>query len=79
MTVVPLMLPLVNTAPVRVLLVKLAAPSSVTTTPALGNVAVEERPIPPKVVGKMPVTAAGCDRSMALNEGVAPSCGTVKL
>ena len=50
-----------------------------TTTPELGKVAVEVRPIPPRVVGKIPVTAALCDKFMAPNEGVPPSLGITKV
>ena len=74
----PSVLP-VRVAPARVLLVRVSVASRVTIVPALGNTAVELMPVPPLLVGKVPVTAAVCDRLMAANVGMPPPAGTVKL
>ena len=55
----PAIVPVLMVGAVSVLLVRLAAPASVTITPALGNVADELIPVPPKLAGSSPVTAAG--------------------
>ena len=71
--------PPLTSGAVNVLLVKVSVASRVTTTPVAGKVAVELRPVPPTEVGKMPVTAAGCDKLSALKDGAPPPLGTVKL
>ena len=50
----------------NVLLVNVSAAVSVTTTPLAGYVAVELTPVPPSPVGKIPVTAAACDKLSAV-------------
>ena len=75
----PLMVLAEMTELLSVLLVKVAGPASVTTTPDVGKVAVEFTPVPPAVVAKVPVTAADCDRSRAPKDGVPPPAGTRKL
>ena len=37
-----------------------------TMTPVLGKVAFEVIPVPPRVLGRIPVTAADCAKSIAL-------------
>ena len=74
--------PLINDAPVivlavtipplRTLLVSVAEPASVTTTPVTGKVADELIPVPPREVGNNPVTAAGCARFNAPKAGAPP-------
>ena len=75
----PVKVPPVITGLVKVLLVKVWLASAVTTTPDAGNVAVEFTPIPPRFVGKIPVTAVGCARFTALKYGEPPLDGTVRL
>ena len=53
----PFIVPAVMTGLVSVLLVRVAVPTSVRTTPELGKVAVEDMPIPPLLVCKIPLTA----------------------
>ena len=55
----PLIVLAVTIPPLRTLLVSVAEPASVTTTPVTGKVAVEFMPVPPAEVGSNPVTAAG--------------------
>ena len=62
-----------------VLLVRVSVAVRVTTTPDVGNTAVELTPVPPSPVGKIPVTAADCDKSTAPKLGAPPPLGTVKL
>ena len=76
---VPDIVPSLITGAVKVLLLKVWLAVSVTTTPEVGNVAVELTPVPPRLVGKMPVTDSVWLRSIALKYGVPPSAGTVKL
>ena len=74
----PLLMELMTGAS-NVLLLKVAAPVSVTMTPDAGNTATELTPVPPEDVGKIPVTAADCDKSTAPKLGALPSLGIVKL
>ena len=62
-----------------VLFVRVSAASLVAMIPLLGKVAVEASPEPPRLVGKMPVTAEGWARLIALKEGAPPPTGTVRL
>ena len=75
----PLMVPEAMTGLARVLLLSVAVPLSVTTTPVLGNTAFEVIPVPPSVVGRMPVTAAERDKLIAPKVGTPPPLGTTKL
>ena len=68
----PLMVLAVTIPPLRTLLVNVAEPASVTTTPLTGKVADELIPVPPKEEGSRPVTAAGCARFKAPNTGAPP-------
>ena len=84
MTVVPLMTPLFKVPPlrsgvVRVLFVNVSISVLVTTTPVVGKVAFDDVPVPPRVRGSIPVTAAPLLKSTAPNCGVPPPSGTVKL
>ena len=78
-TEVPDIVPLFRTDAVIVLLLRFCTPTSVITTPDVGNTAVPETPVPPRLVSKDPVTAVGCDKSIALKYGAPPLLGTVKL
>ena len=51
-------MPVVMTEFVSVLLLKPSTADCVTITPLVGKVARETMPVPPDVVGRMPVTAA---------------------
>ena len=53
----PLMVAVLINGLVNVLFVNVAEPDSVTITPLEGNVAVEFSPVPPRLDGKIPVTA----------------------
>ena len=64
---------------VSVLLVNVSVAVWVTTIPELGKVAVELMPVPPSDLGRIPVTADGCDKLTAPNDGTPPPAGTVKL
>ena len=59
----PVLLIVLITGANNVLLVKVVELSSVTITPDGGNTATELIPVPPALVGKMPVTAADWVRS----------------
>ena len=50
------------TGAVNVLLVRVSAALSVTTTPDVGNVAVEFTPVPPTAVAKVPLVICAADR-----------------
>ena len=60
----PLLIELMTGAS-NVLLLKVEAPVSVTITPDAGKTATELTPVPPDEVGKIPVIAAGWDKSTA--------------
>ena len=61
----PVFLIVLMTGANKVLLVKVVVPSSVTITPDGGNTATELIPVPPALVGSMPVIAAAWVRSTA--------------
>ena len=75
----PLIVPLLMNALFSVLFVSVAVPDSVTITPLKGNVAVELIPVPPRLEGKIPVTADACDRLIEPKVGVPPPLGTIRL
>ena len=75
----PVIVPPLISGVVSALLLRVWLLTSVTITPEVGNTADELTPVPPDVVGSVPVTAAGCDRLMAAKVGELPSAGTVKL
>ena len=62
---------------VRVLFNRVWLASAVNTVPWVGKVAVDATPIPPRPVGKMPVTAADSDKSTAPKTGEPLFDGTV--
>jgi len=79
MTVEPVIVPPVISGVLRDLLLKVALPASVTITPVLGKVAPELIPVPPKLAGKIPLTADELLRFSALNVGMPPPSGTERI
>ena len=79
MTVEPVIVPPLINGVLSVLLLKVALPASVTTTPSLGKVALELIPIPPKLVGSIPLTAAELPRLSALKVGMPPPEGIDRI
>jgi len=63
---------------VNVLFVRVAVPTSVRTTPELGNVAVDDMPIPPLLDCRMPLTAFAFARFNEPKYGVPPTLETVR-
>lgn len=73
----PLIVPLAITVLFKVLLLRVSVASRTTTVPEVGNTAEPLTPVPPLRVGKVLVTAALLDRSIAPNSGpVAPTRNT---
>jgi hypothetical protein len=74
----PDIVPELTTDAVRVLVVRVSAASRVTTVPVDGKTAVDDTPVPPSKVGRVPVTAAVLERFTALKVGAPPRVGTVR-
>jgi hypothetical protein len=51
----------------KVLLLSVSDAALVTTVPVAGNTASDLTPVPPELCGRIPVTAAPCDKLMAPN------------
>ena len=63
---------------VNVLFVRVAVPTSVSTSPELGNVAVDDMPIPPLIDCRIPLTALAFARFKDPKYGVPPVFDTVR-
>ena len=64
---------------VKDLLVSVAAPVAVKIVPESGNIAELAKPVPPRLVGRMPVTAACWLKLMEPNDGMPPPLGTTRV